>query len=158
MLAAMWNRFVWKLHNQPLLPNNNSADGIWTPPCVYITWVHGCKSLCVCVFNFKHSNLILSVVYMVFLRNSIPWKRLAWSAAERAMLWTTKKNWKVSHLEIHPNAVKTASHNPYKLMGNLQHTSYCFSFVDVTLPIDASFDVVHSAMGDRKVSRSRHCI
>ena len=42
-------------------------------------------------------------------------------------------------------------------MENLQCTSYRFSFVDVTLPVDVLFDVVHSAMGDRKVPRSRHC-
>ena len=29
-------------------------------------------------------------------------------------------------------------------MGNLQRTSYCFSFVDVTLHVDMLFDVVHS--------------
>ena len=39
-------------------------------------------------------------------------------------------------------------------MGNLQCTSYHFSFVDVTLRVDALFDVVHSAMGDRKVPRT----
>ena len=38
-------------------------------------------------------------------------------------------------------------------MGNLQRTSYRFSFVDVTLQVDALFDVVHSA----KNWRSRHC-
>ena len=36
-------------------------------------------------------------------------------------------------------------------MGNLQRTSYHFSFVDVTLQVDMLFDVIHSAMGDRKV-------
>ena len=41
-------------------------------------------------------------------------------------------------------------------MGNLQHTSHRFSFVDVTLWADMSFDI-HSAMGDRKVPRSRRC-
>ena len=39
-------------------------------------------------------------------------------------------------------------------MGNLQRTSYCFSFVDVTLQVDALFDAVHSTMGDRKVPRT----
>ena len=39
-------------------------------------------------------------------------------------------------------------------MGNLQGTSYRFSFVDVTLQVDVLFDVVHSAMGDRKVPRT----
>ena len=39
-------------------------------------------------------------------------------------------------------------------MGNLQHNSYHFSFVDVTLQDDALFNVVHSAMGDRKVPRT----
>ena len=38
-------------------------------------------------------------------------------------------------------------------MGNLQRTSYRFSFVDVTLQVDALFDVVHSA----KNWRSRRC-
>ena len=38
-------------------------------------------------------------------------------------------------------------------MGNLQHTSYRFSFVDVTLQVDALFDVIHSA----KNWRSRRC-
>ena len=36
-------------------------------------------------------------------------------------------------------------------MGHLQHTSYRFSFVDVMFQVDALFDVVQSAMGDRKV-------
>ena len=39
-------------------------------------------------------------------------------------------------------------------MGNLQRTSYRFSFVDVTLQVDVLFDVVHSTMGDRKVPRT----
>ena len=40
-------------------------------------------------------------------------------------------------------------------MRNLQRTSYRLSFVDVTLQGDAlRFDVVHSAMGDRKVPRT----
>ena len=36
-------------------------------------------------------------------------------------------------------------------MGHLQCTSYHFSFVDVMFRVDALFDVVHSAVGDRKV-------
>ena len=32
-------------------------------------------------------------------------------------------------------------------MGNLQCTAHHFSFVDVMLPTETSFDVVHSAMG-----------
>ena len=39
-------------------------------------------------------------------------------------------------------------------MGNLQRTSYRFSFVDVTFRVDTLFNVVHSAMGDRKVPRT----
>ena len=39
-------------------------------------------------------------------------------------------------------------------MGNLQRTSYRFSFVDVMLQFDELFDVVHSAIGDRKVPRT----
>ena len=39
-------------------------------------------------------------------------------------------------------------------MGNLQCTSYRFSFVDVMFRVDALFDVVHSAMGDRRVPRT----
>ena len=39
-------------------------------------------------------------------------------------------------------------------MGNLQRTSYRFSFVDVTLRVNALFNVIHSAMGDRKVPRT----
>ena len=35
-------------------------------------------------------------------------------------------------------------------LGNLQCTSYRFFFVHVTLPVDASLDVLHFAMGDRK--------
>jgi len=46
-------------------------------------------------------------------------------------------------------------------MGNLQRTSYHFSFLDVTLQVDTFFNVVHSAIGNRKVSRtelrSRRC-
>ena len=42
-------------------------------------------------------------------------------------------------------------------MGNLQHISHCFCFVDATLWADMSFDIIHSAMGDRKVPRSRRC-
>ena len=38
-------------------------------------------------------------------------------------------------------------------MGNFQCTSYRFPFVDVTFQVDALFDVVHSAMGDRIVPR-----
>ena len=57
---------------------------------------------------------------------------------------------------MRPNAVKTASHN--HKMGNIQRTSYHFSFVNVMLPVDASFDIVHSAMGDIKVPRSRHAL
>ena len=45
-------------------------------------------------------------------------------------------------------------HNPYQLTGNFQRTSYHFSFVDVTLQDDALFDIVHSAMGDKKVPRT----
>ena len=39
-------------------------------------------------------------------------------------------------------------------MGNLQRTSYHFSFVDVTLRVDTLFNVAHSIMGDRKVPRT----
>ena len=39
-------------------------------------------------------------------------------------------------------------------MGNLQRTSYRFSFVDVSFQVDVLFDVVRSAMGDRKVPRT----
>ena len=38
-------------------------------------------------------------------------------------------------------------------MGNLQRTSYHFSFIDVMLQVDALFNVVHSA----KNGRSRRC-
>ena len=41
---------------------------------------------------------------------------------------------------LHSNYVTTHK----KLMGNLQRTSYRFSFVDVTLQVDALFDIVHS--------------
>ena len=41
-------------------------------------------------------------------------------------------------------------------MGNLQRTSYHFSFIDVMLQVHVSLDV-HSTMGNRNVSRSRHC-
>ena len=110
--------------------------------------------------DFKRSNLILSVVYMV-LHHNFPKtcaRCLTWLAAEKAMLCTTIfffKLWKASPLKLHPNTVKIASHN--HKMGNIQRTSYCFSFVKVMLPVDALFDVVHSAMGDSKVPRSRHC-
>ena len=39
-------------------------------------------------------------------------------------------------------------------MGNLQRTSYRLSFADAALQADALFDVVLSAMGDRKVPRT----
>ena len=61
----------------------------------------------------------------------------------------------VSVLELCPNAVDGIS-KTHKT-GNLQHTFYHFSFVDVTLPVDTLFDVIHSAMGDRKVPRSGRC-
>ena len=49
-------------------------------------------------------------------------------------------------------SARITSH-PIKWMGNLQRTSYRFSFVDVTLQVDMLFDVVHST----KNWRSRHC-
>ena len=39
-------------------------------------------------------------------------------------------------------------------MGNLERIFYRFFFVDVTLQGDVLFDVVHSAIGDRKVPRT----
>ena len=39
-------------------------------------------------------------------------------------------------------------------MGNLQRTSYHFSFVDVTFRVDVLFNVIHSTMCDRKVPRT----
>ena len=86
---------------------------------------------------------------MVLLRNSLLQKcapeQMSWSAAERAILCTTKK------------FVKSVStwikSQPIIINGNLQRTSYHFSFVDVTLQVDALFEVVHSA----KNWRSRRC-
>ena len=71
---------------------------------------------------------------MVLLRNSLLRKRapeqMSWLAAQRAMLCTTKKYWKVSPLELHPNAVS----QPIKINGK--------SFVDVTLRVDVLFDIL----------------
>ena len=93
---------------------------------------------------------------MVLLRNSLLWKcapeQMSWLAAETAMLCTTKHLrsnylWKASPLKL--------CHNPYQLTGNFQRTSYRFSFVEVMLQDDALFDIVHSAMGDKKVPRTK---
>ena len=86
---------------------------------------------------------------MVLLCNSLLRKcapeQMSWSAAERAILCTTKKFVKSISTRI--------MSQPIKLIGNLQRTSYRFSFVDVTLQVDALFEVVHSA----KNWRSRRC-
>ena len=62
--------------------------------------------------DFRHCNLILSVVYMV-LQFSFPEtcaRRLAWSAAEGVMLCTNKKN---CEKRLHSNYVQMHSTCPH---------------------------------------------
>ena len=85
--------------------------------------------------DFKCSNLILNVVYMVLLCSSISWKH---APEQLSNIWLQKC------LTTHK-------------MGNIQCISCCFSFVDVTLPVNALLNVVHFAMGNRKVPRRSRC-
>ena len=83
---------------------------------------------------------------MILLRNSLLQKcvpeQMSWLAAEREILCTTKKFVKSVSAWI--------TSQPPKIIGNLQHTSYRFSFIDVTLQVDALFDVVHSIKNWRR--------
>ena len=84
------------------------------------------------------------LLHNLLLRKCAP-DQMSWSAADRAILCTTKKFVKSVSTWI--------TSQPIIINGNLQHTSYRFSFVDVTLQVDALFEVVHSA----KNWRSRRC-
>ena len=79
---------------------------------------------------------------MILLRNSLLQKcvpeQMSWLAAEREILCTTKKLVKSVSAWIMSQPPK-----------NLQRTSYRFSFIDVTLQVDALFDV-HSTKNWRR--------
>ena len=87
--------------------------------------------------DFKRSNLILSVVYMVIHHNfpKTCGRRLARSAADRTMLCTRKNivnKQKSSPLKLHPNAVKTASHNPLNGKFSASFLSLFLSWCDAS--------------------------
>ena len=66
--------------------------------------------------------------------------------------WLQRERYCALQRNLWKASARITSH-PIKWMGNLQRTSYCFSFVDVTLQVDTLFDVVHST----KNWRSRRC-
>ena len=98
--------------------------------------------------DFKCSNLILNVVYMVLLCSSISWKH---APEQLSNIWLQKC------LCLNYIQMLWRWHLTTHKMGNIQGISCCFSFVDVTLPVNAQLNVVHFAMSNRKVPRSRRC-
>ena len=93
--------------------------------------------------DFKRSGLILSIKWSVDSENM----------CQKSS--NNKKLWKPLHLNYAQMLWRQhlTTHN----LGNIQRTSYHFSFVHVTIRVDLSFHIVHSAMGNRKVPRSRRC-
>lgn len=122
----------------------------------FCEYIHVCRAadpslnLSVAKSDVKHSNNF-RVMDKTNLCSSLPGKMhrncLAWSGAERCCA-PQENLWKAPLPELCPKAVKTAMGNK---MGNLQHPSYRFSFVDVMLWVDVSFNTVPSATATEKV-------
>ena len=96
----------------------------------------------------------------------LTWQRPTWCWRPWSGKWLSPE-WQYTPPPFHPPTKFVSARNYIQMlqrwhltthkMGNLQCTSYCFSFADVMLPVDVALDVLHSALGDRIVPRSRRC-
>ena len=103
--------------------------------------------------DFKHSNLILSVVYMV-VHCSFPktCQMSSMNGCRKSDVVHPKKTVKSVSTRITSKCCEGSISQP--INWKIFSVPTClFSFVDVTLQIDRLFNVVHSATGNRKVPR-----